>query len=148
MIINNTKQIRRISAKLIPVDEEIIKVYMLGAVDAFCNVKPDEPFSARILFGGNNRNWNGTPAVDDMMFEKMVELGSTKGCFAGHDHMNNFSVMKDGIRLTYGLSDDHNIYVVPFRGGVLINIKDDGSFTTQHLIRHRGQSTVTIGKEQ
>lgn len=83
-----------------------------------------------------------------MMFEKMVELGSTKGCFAGHDHMNNFSVMKDGIRLTYGLSDDHNIYVVPFRGGVFINIKDDGSVTTQHLIRHRGQSTVTIGKEQ
>lgn len=83
-----------------------------------------------------------------MMFEKMLELGSTKGCFAGHDHMNNFSVMKDGIRLTYGLSDDYNIYVVPFRGGVFINIKDDGSVTTQHLIRHRGQSTVTIGKEQ
>lgn len=105
--------------------------------------------------GTDNRIWgyafpneDGTPAVDDMMFEKMVELGSTKGCFAGHDHMNNFSVMKDGIRLTYGLSDDHNIYVVPFRGGILINIKDDGSFTTQHLIRHRGQSTVTIGKEQ
>lgn len=91
---------------------------------------------------------DGTPAVDDQMFEKMAELGSTKGCFAGHDHMNNFSVMKDDIRLTYGLSCDHNIYMVPVRGGILINIKNDGSFTTQHLIRHRGQSTVTIGKEQ
>lgn len=79
--------------------------------------------------------------------EKMVELGSTKGCFAGHDHMN-FSVIKDGIRLTYGLSCDHNIYFVPFRGGVLINIKNDGSFTTQHLIRHRGQNTISVGKEQ
>lgn len=105
--------------------------------------------------GTNNLLWgfcfpkeDGTPAVDDQMFEKMAELGSTKGCFAGHDHMNNFSVMKDGIRLTYGLSCDHNIYMVPVRGGILINIKNDGSFTTQHLIRHRGQSTVTIGKEQ
>ena len=105
--------------------------------------------------GTDNRLWgfrfpkeDGTPAVDDQMFEKMEELGSTKGCFAGHDHMNNFSVMKNGIRLTYGLSCDHNIYMVPVRGGVLINIKNDGSFTTQHLIRHRGQSTVTIGKEQ
>ncbi len=105
--------------------------------------------------GTDNRLWgfrfpkeNGTPAVDDRMFEKMVELGSTKGCFAGHDHMNNFSVNYQGIRLTYGLSCDHNIYVVPFRGGVLINIKNDGSFTTQHLIRHRGQRTVTVGKEQ
>lgn len=101
-----------------------------------------------LLWGFRFPKEDGTPAVDDQMFEKMAELGSTKGCFAGHDHMNNFSVMKDDIRLTYGLSCDHNIYMVPVRGGVLINIKNDGSFTTQHLIRHRGQSTVTIGKEQ
>lgn len=100
------------------------------------------------LWGFRFPNEDGTPAVDDNMFEKMVELGSTKGCFAGHDHMNNFSVNYQHIRLTYGLSCDHNIYVVPFRGGVLINVKNDGSFTTQHLIRHRGQSTITIGKEQ
>lgn len=105
--------------------------------------------------GTDNRLWgfcfpkeDGTPAVDDQMFEKMVELGSTKGCFAGHDHMNNFSVNYQGIRLTYGLSCDHNIYLVPLRGGVLINVKNGGSFTMQHLIRHRGQSTITIGKEQ
>ena len=100
------------------------------------------------LWGFRFPNEDGTPAVDDMMFEKMAELGSTKGCFAGHDHMNNFSVMKGDIRLTYGLSGDHNIYLTPLRGGILINIKNDCSFTTQHLIRHRGQSTITIGKEQ
>ncbi len=88
------------------------------------------------------------PAVDDEMFETMVALGSTKGCFVGHDHMNNYSVNYQGIRLTYGLSCDHNIYLVPFRGGTLINIKNDGTFTTQSLIRHRGQNTVTVCKEQ
>lgn len=96
---------------------------------------------------GRRLEKEGVPAVDDEMFETMERLGSTKGCFAGHDHMNNYSVEYKGIRLSYGLSCDHNIYVVPFRGGVLINVKDDGSFTTQHLIRHRGQSTVTVGKE-
>ncbi len=101
-----------------------------------------------LLWGFRFPKEDGTPAVDDQMFEKMAELGSTKGCFAGHDHMNNYSVNYQGIRLTYGLSCDHNIYMVPVRGGILINIKNDGSFTTQHLIRHRGQSTVTIGKEQ
>ncbi len=90
----------------------------------------------------------GSPAVDDQMFETMLELGSTKSVFVGHDHMNNYSVNYKGIRLTYGLSCDDNIYVVPFRGGKLINIKEDGSFTTQSIIRHRGQSTVTIGKEK
>ncbi|MGN0533277.1 MAG: metallophosphoesterase, partial [Eubacterium sp.] len=88
-----------------------------------------------------------SPAVDDNMFEAMLELGSTKGCFAGHDHMNNYSVNYNGIRLTYGLSCDHNIYLVPFRGGTLINIKNDGTFTTQSLIRHRGQSTITVCRE-
>lgn len=100
-----------------------------------------------LLYGFRFPNEDGTPAIDDNMFETMVELGSTKGCFVGHDHMNNYSVNYKGIRLTYGLSCDHNIYLVPFRGGTLINIKNDGTFTTQSLIRHRGQSTVTVCKE-
>ncbi len=99
------------------------------------------------LWGHKFPKEDGTPAVDDNMFETMKKLGSTKGCYAGHDHMNNFSVEYQGIRLTYGLSCDHNIYMTPFRGGTLINIKKDGSFTNQSIIRHRGQRTVTIGKE-
>lgn len=100
------------------------------------------------IWGRRFPNENGTPAVDDEMFETMERLGSTKGCFAGHDHMNIFSVLYNGIRLTYGLSCDHNIYMTPFRGGTLINIKTDCSFTTQALVRHRGQSTVTVCKEK
>lgn len=98
------------------------------------------------LWGFRFPNEDGTPAVDDGMFEKMVELGSTKGCFAGHDHMNNFEVEYRGIRLSYGLSCDHNIYLVPLRGGRLIEIKEDGSFTTRALFRHRGMSGITVGK--
>lgn len=103
--------------------------------------------------GTDKRLWGyrfekeGCPAVDDQMFEKMVELGSTKGCFAGHDHMNNYEVEYQGIRLAYGLSCDHNIYVVPIRGGKLIEIKEDGSFTTRALFRHRAMSGITFGKE-
>lgn len=103
--------------------------------------------------GTDKRLWGyrfegeGCPAVDDQMFEKMVELGSTKGCFAGHDHMNNYEVEYQGIRLAYGLSCDHNIYVVPLRGGKLIEIKEDGRFTTRALFRHRAMSGITFGKE-
>lgn len=99
------------------------------------------------LWGYQFVNEDGTPAVDDMMFEKMVELGSTKGCFAGHDHMNNFEVEYQGIRLSYGLSCDHNIYMTPLRGGRLIEIKEDGSFTTRAVFRHRAMSGITFGKE-
>lgn len=107
----------------------------------------DEGKSNASLISGKRFEKSGCSEVDDEMFETMLELGSTKGVFVGHDHMNNYSVDYKGIRLTYGISCDHNIYVVPFRGGKLINIKNDGSFTTQSIIRHRGQQTVTVGKE-
>lgn len=61
MLTNNTTKTYKISANLIPVDEEIIKVYMQGAVYAFCNTNKGEAFSVRILFGGDNRDWSGTP---------------------------------------------------------------------------------------
>lgn len=88
------------------------------------------------------------PTQDDQMFETMVELGSTKGVFVGHDHMNNYEVEYSGIRLCYGLSCDHNIYLVPMRGGNLINIKADGSFTTQKLMCHRVIGTLTVTDEK
>lgn len=85
-----------------------------------------------------------TPTQDDMMFETMVELGSTKGTFVGHDHMNDYTVEYKGIRLSYGNSCDHNIYIVPMRGGKLIEVKADGSFTTAQVFMHRLANKATV----
>lgn len=60
MITNNTTKTYNISAGIIPADIEVIKAYMLGAVNAFCNNCNSE-FSVRILFGGDNKNWGDTP---------------------------------------------------------------------------------------
>ena len=84
---------------------------------------------------------------DDEMFETMKRLGSTKGCFAGHDHMNNCTVDYQGIRLAYGYSCDHNIYLVPQKGGKLIYIYPDGSFTQQGIYRYFGIGNLCYGKE-
>ena len=52
---------------------------------------------------------------EDRLSDK--KFGSTRrgiapvACFAGHDHMNNYSAEYHGIRFSYGLSCDHNIYV-------------------------------------
>jgi len=66
-------------------------------------------------------------------FEEMVNLGSCKGIFCGHDHLNNISMTYKGIRLTYGMSIDFLAYPkitskYTQRGGTVISIKDDGSF--------------------
>lgn len=67
------------------------------------------------------------------LFDKMVELGSTKGVFCGHDHLNDFSITYKGIRLTYGKSIDYLAYVNIVkstwqRGGTVITISPDSGF--------------------
>ena len=69
----------------------------------------------------------------DNLFETMQELGSTKGIFCGHDHLNNFSLDYKGIRLTYGFSIDYLAYSGIYklgsqRGCTLITISPDGTF--------------------
>ncbi len=70
---------------------------------------------------------------EDEIFEAMQTLGSTKGIFCGHDHLNNFSIEYKGIRLTYGYSIDYLAYsgiskLGSQRGCTMITVKPDGSF--------------------
>lgn len=70
---------------------------------------------------------------EDELFETMLELGSTKAVFCGHDHYNNFSIDYKGIRLTYGMSVDYLAYpgiykIGSQRGCTVISFAPDGSF--------------------
>lgn len=42
-----------------------------------------------------------SPYYNSGMFEKIVELNSTKNVICGHEHKNNFSILYRGVRLTY-----------------------------------------------
>ena len=66
------------------------------------------------------------------MFAAAKELGSTTGIFCGHNHLNNYSIEYEGIRLTYGMSIDYLATpgiarMTEQRGGTLITIHEDGS---------------------
>lgn len=70
---------------------------------------------------------------EDNLFEAMVELGSTKAMFNGHDHYNNATISKDGIIFSYGYSIDYLAYsgiskVGSQRGCTIITCKPDTSF--------------------
>jgi hypothetical protein len=76
---------------------------------------------------------------DSGFFAKAEELGSTKGIFYGHDHINDFyAVYHDdgwtgdaskGILLAYGIKSGDGLYYDPAMiGGALITIHSDGSF--------------------
>lgn len=42
-----------------------------------------------------------SPYYNSGMFERIIELNSTKNVICGHEHKNNFSVLYRGVRLTY-----------------------------------------------
>ncbi len=70
---------------------------------------------------------------EDNLFETMLELGSTKAIFCGHDHDNNFSIDYKGIRFTYSMSIDYLAYPGIYkrgsqRGCTVINFSPDGTF--------------------
>ncbi|MBE6773956.1 MAG: hypothetical protein E7544_07005 [Ruminococcaceae bacterium] len=69
-------------------------------------------------------------------FETMLELGSTKGVFVGHDHVNNAILNYKGINLVYGMSIDYLAYVNPVtnnigpqRGCTVISLTQDGELS-------------------
>ena len=84
-----------------------------------------------IIGEGGRRFYSGLG--EDEMFEKMLELGSTKAMFNGHDHLNNTTFEYKGIKFSYGYSIDYFAYsgidkLGSQRGCTMITCKPDTSF--------------------
>jgi hypothetical protein len=71
---------------------------------------------------------------EDNLFEKMLELGSTKAIYNGHDHVNSTTFEYKGITFSYGYSIDYFAYsgidkLGSQRGCTMITCKPDTTFT-------------------
>ncbi len=69
-------------------------------------------------------------------FETVHSLGSTKGLFCGHDHINNAILEYKGINLVYGNSIDYLAYVGidkkgPQRGCTVITLTQSGELSVE-----------------
>ena len=70
---------------------------------------------------------------EDELFEKMLELGSTKAIHNGHDHVNSTTFKYKGITFSYGYSIDYFAYsnidkLGSQRGNTMITLKPDDTF--------------------
>lgn len=81
---------------------------------------------------GEKREQVCCPMVNTGLFAVMQELGSTKNVVVGHDHVNSYSVLYEGIRLTYGLKTGDRCYADhDLNGGTVITITGNG-VQTEH----------------
>ncbi len=80
---------------------------------------------------GEHRERTCCSPFADEFFETILELGSTKALFCGHDHINNGTVEYKGVKLVYGMSIDYLAYV-----------------TTAFIGYQRGCTVVTVDGEE
>ncbi len=89
---------------------------------------------------------------EDELYETMLELGSTDSVFCGHDHLNNFSVVYNGIGLTYGMSVDYLAYIGIYklgsqRGCTVLDIAADGAINWHAENYYQDKYTSFYAKE-
>lgn len=100
-----------------------------------------QPFTPRELTGDEGFGYIGSDPIhaeyyfdkDDSFFNLCKEIG-VKGIFAGHIHANSYSVVSDGIRLTYGLkTGEYDSHFKDKLGGTAIKLLKNGEFTVEHV---------------
>lgn len=103
----------------------------------YVNNNKQDTENAKLIYGtvGEKDDNIFCPDENCGLFGAALELGSTQAFFCGHDHLNNFQINYKGINLTYGYSIDYLAYfgIAKYgaqRGCTMININQDGSFTS------------------
>ncbi len=73
-----------------------------------------------------HRDEDGNP-LNNGFFDAVKSVGTTKNIFCGHEHLNNFSILYEGVRLTYTLKVGRaSGFQFGFNGGTVITLNDSG----------------------
>ena len=107
----------------------------------------EEGFEGSPLIYGEKREGICESGFDSGIFDAMKEKGSTQAIYFGHDHVNDFGYIYEGITLSYIQSSGYSVYGMEskfdapesewIQGCTLLNIKDDGTYTTENIFNHK-----------
>lgn len=80
------------------------------------------------------------PEYNSGLFDKIVDLGSTKAVLVSHDHTYNSRILYKGVYLIYGVnSTDRVIRDNNMMGGHVVIIHDDHSLSFEHIYHTYGE---------
>ncbi|MDD4111155.1 MAG: metallophosphoesterase, partial [Clostridia bacterium] len=107
--------------------------------DAWLAYRADNP-NVTYFYGWANEASEkiSCPDEDSPLFGEILAMGSTKGIFCGHNHLNDFSISYFGVRLTHGKSIDYLAYPgivrsTEQRGGTLLTLKGLNSLMEENF---------------
>ena len=83
---------------------------------------------------GEKREKTCPPDYNSGFFDVIKTKGSTKGMFFGHDHINNFEALYEGVTFCYGIKSTNRIYYdEDMLGYQTITIKDNHSIEIERF---------------
>ena len=107
----------------------------------------EREYSEEDFLYGEKREGVCESGFDSGLFDAMKEKGSTQAVYFGHDHVNNFGVMYDGILLSYMQPSGYGAYNMStkfdapenqwIQGCTVLNIKEDGTYTAERIFNHQ-----------
>lgn len=114
---------------------ELLPNFLFYHIPTVETVYAAEAYKANEALGDGEINENPDKQTTDVgFFDKVVETGSTKAIFYGHDHLNNAFLNYRGIALCYGLKTGTNSYHrTRLQGGNLITLNVNGEFSVERL---------------
>ena len=96
---------------------------------------------------GDKREGVCESGFDSGLFDAMKEKDSAQAVYFGHDHVNNFGVMYDGILLSYMQPSGYAAYNMSskfdapenewIQGCTVLNIAEDGTYTAERIFNHQ-----------
>lgn len=84
------------------------------------------------------------PKLNSGMFTAMKEAGDVMGIFVGHDHDDDYSVMWQGILLSYGRYTGGNTVYNHLPNGARVIVLDEGTRTFTSWIRQKGKTVDAV----
>ncbi len=107
----------------------------------------DKEYAEGDFLYGDKREGVCESGFDAGLFDAMKEKGSAQAVYFGHDHVNNFGVMCDGILLSYIQPSGYAAYNMSskfdapenewIQGCTVLNIKEDGTYTAERIFNHQ-----------
>lgn len=80
------------------------------------------------------------PGEDTGFFAAVKEVGLTTNILCGHDHTNDFSILYEGVRLSYGMRlGVYGSHSVDNMGATLVTVDKSGSVQVTHVDRFDGK---------
>lgn len=72
-------------------------------------------------------------SAEDGVFAAVKKVGHTRLILAGHDHINNWVIAYEGVKLAYGLKTGSGCYWRPqLSGGTVVTVSKDGISDLRH----------------